>query len=370
MNVTVTTGTYRSGSPYWLVRYRLPDGKLIRKFFPDSQSAEDHAECLGRESVDARSIPEALKFEAAECAEKLRSHNWTIRRATEYVLQNIIPYETKPLIRNAVVDYMEDQVARGLERHTLSEMRHRMRVFVAKFGDKRLHELKVEDYSLWMKSLASEGYEPRGITHFLSRASGFVNWAMAREYCVGNALDVLQWPKVKSTKPAAFRCPKVKALFEIAPRHGLLSWAVLGTLVGVRPCELRVLGRLCDVLNLDERHITVDHEDFAPSERRVIDLEGEWGKAVIAWLRHCKMNHPIVPWPERRHVEALRKELGCWPYDVMRHTGASAHYALFADVGKTMKMLGHAGDPQIFHNHYKALMTRAEAKAIYSLRPV
>jgi hypothetical protein len=111
VNVTVTTGTYRSGSPYWLVRYRLPDGKLIRKFFPDSQSAEDYAECLGRESVDARSIPEALKFEAAECAEKLRSHNWTIRRATEYVLQNIIPYEGKPLIRNAVVDYMEDQVA-------------------------------------------------------------------------------------------------------------------------------------------------------------------------------------------------------------------------------------------------------------------
>ena len=196
-----------------------------------------------------------------------------------------------------------------------------MRVFVAKFGDKHLHELKVEDYSHWMKNLASEGYEQRGITHFLSRASGFVNWGVARGYCVGNALDALQWPKVKSTKPGAFRSQKVKTLFEIAPKHGLLSWAVLGTLVAVRPCELRVLGRLRDVLNLEEGHLIVDHESFAPSERRVIDLEGEWGEAVTAWLRVCNAEDPIVPWPERRHVEALRAELGFWSPDVMRHTG-------------------------------------------------
>jgi hypothetical protein len=120
-----------------------------------------------------------------------------------------------------------------------------------------------------------------------------------------------------------FRCQRVKALFEVAQKHSLLTWSVLGTLLGMRPCELRVLGRLRDILNLDERYITVDHESFAPSERRIIELEGEWGEAVIAWLRACKMDDPIVPWPERRHVEALREELGFWSDNVMRHTAGS-----------------------------------------------
>jgi integrase len=98
-------------------------------------------------------------------------------------------------------------------------------------------------------------------------------------------------------------------------------------------------------------------------------LEGDWGEALTAWLHRCPPEASIVPWPERRHVEALRGELGFWSPDVMRHTAASAHYARFADVGKAMKMLGHSGNSEVFHKHYKGLMTRAEAKAIYALRP-
>jgi hypothetical protein len=314
-------------------------------------------------------IPEALKFEAAECADKLMTHNWTIRRATEYILQHVIPFEGKPCIRDLIAIYMREQAARGLAPDTLSEMRHRMKVFEAKFGARSLHELKLEDYSQWMQELALDGYEPQGIRHFLKRAHGLVKWAIPRGYCAGNPLSALQRPIVKPRWPAVFRAQRIQRLFEVAPKHGLLTWTVLGTLAGIRPCELRVLGCLRDIFNLDERLITVDHETFAQSERRVIELEGAWGDAVVAWLQSSRMDDPIVPWPERRHVEALREELGFWSDDVMRHTAASAHYAFFSDVGKTMKMLGHAGDPQVFHKHYKALMTRAEATAIYALRP-
>ncbi len=116
VNVTVTTGRYKSGTKFWLVRYRLPDGTPIRKFFPDKQSAENYAECRRRESADAMMIPEALKFEAAECAPKLQTHNWTLRRATEYILQKVVPFEGKPRIRDAVALYLKEQAARGLAR--------------------------------------------------------------------------------------------------------------------------------------------------------------------------------------------------------------------------------------------------------------
>jgi hypothetical protein len=369
VKVTVTTGTYReSSTKYWLVRYHLPDGTLKRKFFPDKKSAENFADTKRGESNDAAMIPEALKFEAAECA-KLLPPGWTIRRSVEHVLQHVIPFEKKPCIRDVIATYLTEQAARGLAPDTLSEMRHRMKVFEATFGGMRLHDLKLEDYSQWMQELAAQGYEAQGIRHFLKRAHGFIKWAIPRGYCVGNPLDALNRPIVKRGKAVVFRLARAQKLFEIAPKHGLLAWSVLGTLAAIRPCELRVLGRLRDIFNPDEKTITVDHEEFAASERRVIELEGEWGDAVIAWLKVCKMDDPIVPWPERRHVEALREELGFWSHDVMRHTGASAHYAFFSDVGKTMKMLGHAGDTQVFHKHYKALMTRKEAGAIYALRP-
>jgi hypothetical protein len=369
VKVTVTTSRYKSGTKYWVVRYPLPDGTPDRKFFPDKQSAQNYAETKRRESPDAAMIPEALKFEAAECAAKLETHDWTIRRATEYILQKVVPFENKPCIRDLIAMYLKEQAARGLAKDTLSEMRHRMKVYEAKFGVRDLHELKLADYSQWMQDLASEGYEPQGIRHFLKRVHGFIKWAIPRGYCVGNPLAALQRPIVKSRRPVVFRIPRIQKLFEVAPKHGLLAWSVLGTLTGIRPCELRVLGRLRDIFDLDEKIITVDHEDFAQSERRVIELEGPWGDAVIAWLQACKMDDPIVPWPERRHVEALREELGFWSPDVMRHTAGSAHYAFFSDIGKTMKMLGHAGDQQVFHNHYKALMKRKEAMAIYALRP-
>jgi hypothetical protein len=106
MKVTVTTGTYpESGTKYWKVRYVLPNGKPKRKFFPDKQSAENFADTKRSESDDAAMIPEALKFEAAECAEKLQPHNWTIRRATDYVVQHVIPFEKKPCIRDLIPTY-------------------------------------------------------------------------------------------------------------------------------------------------------------------------------------------------------------------------------------------------------------------------
>jgi hypothetical protein len=210
---------------------------LIRKFFPDKQSAENYADTKRGESDDAAMIPEALKFEAAECAEKLQPHNWSIRRATDYILQHVIPFEKKPCIRDIIPIYLSEQAARGLAKDTMSEMRHRMKVYGERFGERGLHDLKLEDYSQWMQALALAGYEPQGIRHFLKRVHGFIKWAIPRGYCVGNPLAALQRPIVKPRRPVVFRTPRVQKLFEIAPKHSLLAWSVLGTLAAIRPVE-------------------------------------------------------------------------------------------------------------------------------------
>jgi hypothetical protein len=124
---------------------------------------------------------------------------------------------------------------------------------------------------------------------------------------------------------------------------------------------------------LEDHRIVVDSHQSKTSERRVIELNGAWRDCVLAWFSRCDLTQPFVPWPERRHVEALREELERrgfkWAHDILRHTAASTHFAVYEDAGRTMKFLGHVGNPRIFDSHYKALLTRAEAAAIYALRP-
>ncbi len=325
-----------------------------------------------RESFDAALIPEALKFEAAECAKILRPHGWTIRQATEYIAEHVIPFETKPVIAEAVRKYLDEEAARGLATITMAELRHRLLKFSNRFGDQRLHELTLEDFGDWMQELVDDGYEPRGVSHFISKVSSFVgSWAVPRRYCEHNLLVDLRRPTVKWKKPCIFKVDGLKALLEIAPKHGLLQWAVLGCLCGIRPHEIRRLD--WSAVHLDDRHIIVDAEKSKTSERRVIELDGAWGDCVTDWLRLCDPDKPLTPWPERRHVEALRAELEArgfaWGHDILRHGAASVHLAYFQDAGKTMKMLGHVGDPRVFDSHYKALLTRADAVNIYALRP-
>ena len=119
--VHVRKSKYKSGRKCWVVDIIKPNGGRERKFFPDEQSAKTEAEVRRRESFDAALIPEALKFEAAECAKILEPQGWTIRRATEYVAKYVIPYAQKPPIAEVVKKYLAETEARKLDKVTLTD---------------------------------------------------------------------------------------------------------------------------------------------------------------------------------------------------------------------------------------------------------
>jgi len=56
-----------------------------------------------------------------------------------------------------------------------------------------------------------------------------------------------------------------------------------------------------------------------------------------------------------------------WPKDCLRHTFASAYYALYG-AEKTIAALGH-GDYEMLFGHYRRLMTKEEAEKILSITP-
>jgi integrase len=70
----------------------------------------------------------------------------------------------------------------------------------------------------------------------------------------------------------------------------------------------------------------------------------------------------------RLHLNQLREaaEIAEWPHNGLRHSFGSYHLALYGDAIKTSSQMGHR-DSNIIHNHYKALVLKAEAEKYWRL---
>ena len=93
---------------------------------------------------------------------------------------------------------------------------------------------------------------------------------------------------------------------------------------------------------IDELHSRLESfaEDFA--NRQLIDLTTE----------------EIEDWLDEEH----------WPHNGLRHSFGSYHLADFGDQMKTAAQMGHR-DSSVIHNHYKALVLKAEAEKYWKLSP-
>jgi len=57
-----------------------------------------------------------------------------------------------------------------------------------------------------------------------------------------------------------------------------------------------------------------------------------------------------------------------WPQNGLRHSFASYHLAAYSDTVRTAFLMGHS-NPRIVHDHYKALVSKADAERFFALRP-
>jgi integrase len=97
------------------------------------------------------------------------------------------------------------------------------------------------------------------------------------------------------------------------------------------------------------------------------------------WLDDGPKTGPVSEVAVRNVVVAAQKAAGfrdgsgdvvrSWTQDVMRHSFATYHVALYADPGKTALLLGHEGAPTMLYRHYRGLTTQAQGQAYFGIRP-
>jgi integrase len=90
---------------------------------------------------------------------------------------------------------------------------------------------------------------------------------------------------------------------------------------------------------------------------------------AVAWFAAHRSTGPLVPseaqYRTMREVVMKAAKITRWPVDIARHTFATATYQSTGDAGKTMKQLGHFGNPDIFARHYKGQPWSADDAAAY-----
>jgi len=201
-----------------------------------------------------------------------------------------------------------------------------------------------------------------------------LNFAKRRGYLLHNPADRLELPRIIHDEPTIFSLAEVRALMAatlFADRHPLLpacrAFLAIGIFAGLRP-ESEIAPLEWKHVDLETATIRVKAANAKDRDRRIVEIQ----PVLAAWLRPiARRRGPVLTHPVAKLRAAARTVLGLkeWPHDIMRHTFVSYHFAEFQSEARTKKEVGHRDDGRIFYNHYMVPVSRAEARAFWSIVP-
>jgi integrase len=189
-----------------------------------------------------------------------------------------------------------------------------------------------------------------------------------------------------ASHPPSLLTPKeARRLLEGALRHpklDLLGTVVLGLLCGIRVGELQRLD--WDLVKLDTDNPFVTIPATMAKKRSIRNVEIP--QNALRWLSLVPKRSGLII--KVNNDEAYRLKFnrllqlsgfgkksssGDWESDwktnAMRHSFGSYHYALHGNPLETSRQLGHKSSDQVLFDHYRALATKEQGEAFFSIVP-
>jgi integrase len=359
---------YASGRTAWQVACQV-NGECLRETFPTKGEAESRAAPIRaqveNEGQAAFSLPAAIRTEAVRAVEKLTSHNATITEAVDHYLQHVLKYRTAPVVTEIIEKLRVAAAANHRRERTIKDLRHRLTLFAKIDGGSRIAEITREELKNW---LPNPTLAPRSRINYAVKLSQLWNYAIANGWAENNLVASIPRPDTEDSDPEIFTVEQTAGLLEHAEKHDLLGYIVLGLFAGLRSAEINRLD--WKDVKLAERNIIIGTAVAKKRSRRVVEIND----TLAAWLPLCaKAKGPVVPLDSNRTLYARLAKLATatglekWPDNGLRHSCASYSLALTGDAVRVAYQLGNSAD--MIHRHYKALVTAADAKRFWELRP-
>jgi integrase len=358
--------TYSSGKTAFQVACMI-QRKRIREVYPTKGEAETRAvqirAMVQNEGTSAVSLPMALRADASKCMEKLKPYKGSLIEAVDYYIEHCLKLRQSPPVREMVAQLLEDKKASNVRPRTLEDLRSRWGKFVGTFGDRRLSEITVKEFTNWLNKVSTG---PINRHNYRRKISELYRAAIRHKWAIDNIVDATDCVLLDETTPGILTVDQAATLLKHAPDHGMLPYCVLGLFCGIRSDELSRLG--WGAVNFAERTITIDAKVAKKRRQRIVPIND----TAAGWLTgYVQRVGPIVESVNRRkRFDAWRKAAGIkrWPDNALRHSFGSYHLAACGDDIKTAMIMGHR-DSEVLHRHYKALVSKADAQRFWDLRP-
>ena len=292
-------------------------------------------------------------------------HNATISEAVDHYLQHVLKYRTAPVITEIIEKLLADAAANHRRERTIKDLRHRLTMFAKTYGGSRIAEITREELKNWLQNPTLGA---RSRINYAVKLSQLWNYAIANGWAENNLVASIPRPDAEDSDPEIFTVEQAAGLLEHAEKHDLLGYIALGLFAGLRSAEINRLD--WKDVKLAERNIIIGTAVAKKRSRRVVEIND----ALAAWLPLCaETKGLVVPLASNRTLYARLAKLATatglekWPDNGLRHSCASYSLALTGDAVRVAYQLGNSAD--MIHRHYKALVTKADAKRFWELRP-
>lgn len=268
--------------------------------------------------------------------------------------------EAKP-VAAVVAELIAVKAGRGVSKCYIADLRQRLGRFASAFACD-FSSVTGPLAQAWLDGLKLGPQTYENYRRCLSLLGGF---AVSRGYAHENIAEGLERVKIRPGDVSIFTAAELVRLFQAARPEFIPSLAVQA-FAGIRTAELQRL--VWPDVSLSERIIIVAATKSKTGARRVIPLT----ENLRAWLTPFATATGKL-WQGadstiQKHMNATARRAGVrWKRNGLRHTFASAAFALTADAGRVAGFCGNS--PAVIHRYYRRLMRPAEALQWFSVYP-
>lgn len=332
--------------------------------------------------------------ELSEGLQQLKANELGLKRAVEFGVEHLVSEKedrTFSDVSEELISLKEERVSKGdLRPVSLEDFSYRARKMSKEFGEVTLELLSRNRVIDWIKGLGRSG---RTNENYRRVCVEVFNYAMNEGYVKFSPLAELRGQRKKALTGSLMNSGNIEVLkVDEAKRIlksamelselGLLGYVILTLFCGVRAEEAKGLEWKDVNDDLNEPFLTVSAK--IAKKRRIRNVEIP--PNAVLWLSLIKdRSGKIVEFRDKNQFDTMFRKMrehagfkkkgddghwvSTWNNNAIRHSFGTYHFALYGDPIKTAVQMGHVGGDQVLFDHYRALATKEQGEAFFSIAP-
>jgi len=320
----------------------------------------------------AFSLSDAHRRDALEAIEKLSgklnipasdlpNSSVSLSKAVDFYVKRCFPEGGKRTVADLAGEYLRSKASANLRPATIRDLEFQTGRLVNKLGGVFVHLVTREDLERMIDDYGYTGITRR---NFITNLGMLFKFARTRKLITENPADDIVRPSLNEKIPQSLSVDECEKLMRSVEKHApnMIPFFAVSLFAGLRRAEVMQLD--WSNINFNARRIKVTPETAKRRRLRHVDMSDNLAKWLASFRNDTGRLYYL-----RDDFDNARKKAGItWTNNVLRHSFASYHLAMYENAAQTSLQLGHR-DTEVLFNHYRDLVTREDAQRFWKLVP-